>query len=404
MRLYKTFYIFTQGSLKNSENYYPFGMEMAGRGFSGSYRFGYQGSEKDNEVSGEGNSYTTEFRQLDPRLGRWFSVDPVFQPWQSPYTSMDNNPICGTDKNGKFWFLVGAVGGAIVGFTADIVGQTAGQITANLIAGKPIFSDFKLDVGDALISAGEGAIIGTGFGAPFAPLVTRAGNILKGVTDAKINFTGEGSVLEFKLAGVNKAAPDVMRDIVLGGIGNAAGDVFKGISTAFNKTLSVSGAAFLRSESKTAKEIWLKFEKSFGKKTFKEVAKDGNEEEVEEVNPAILKEEQTNTSDNTVGGTGNGSGNGGSSNTGANAGNNTSATPSKIINPKGEEMVAEEGAEYEYFGENQTRTRCTDGLMHPVVPGSVRGYWKGEVFYAAQFEQGSEGQATGTYHETYRTR
>ncbi len=57
------------------------------------YRFGYQGSEKDNEVSGEGNSYTTEFRQLDPRLGRWFSVDPVFQPWQSPYTSMDNNPI-----------------------------------------------------------------------------------------------------------------------------------------------------------------------------------------------------------------------------------------------------------------------------------------------------------------------
>ena len=66
---------------------------MNGRGFSGSYRFGYQGSEKDNEVSGDGNSYTTEFRQLDPRLGRWFSVDPVFQPWQSPYTSMDNDPI-----------------------------------------------------------------------------------------------------------------------------------------------------------------------------------------------------------------------------------------------------------------------------------------------------------------------
>ena len=100
MRLYKTFYIFTQGSLKNSENYYPFGMEMAGRGFSGSYRFGYQGSEKDNEVSGDGNSYTTEFRQLDPRLGRWFSVDPVFQPWQSPYTSMDNDPINLNDPMG----------------------------------------------------------------------------------------------------------------------------------------------------------------------------------------------------------------------------------------------------------------------------------------------------------------
>ena len=76
-------------------------MEMAGRGFSGSYRFGYQGSEKDNEVSGDGNSYTTEFRQLDPRLGRWFSVDPVFQPWQSPYTSMDNNPIGLNDVTGR---------------------------------------------------------------------------------------------------------------------------------------------------------------------------------------------------------------------------------------------------------------------------------------------------------------
>jgi len=89
------------------------------------YRYGYQGSEKDNEVnSSNGTSYTTEFRQLDTRLGRWFSSDPVFQPWQSSYTSMDNNPInltdvdgdctdCKTDgleigdqttdKDGKFW-------------------------------------------------------------------------------------------------------------------------------------------------------------------------------------------------------------------------------------------------------------------------------------------------------------
>ncbi|MDC3220607.1 hypothetical protein OAT71_02215 [Flavobacteriales bacterium] len=42
------------------------------------YRYGYQGSEKDDEIAGNGNSYTTFFRQLDPRLGRWFSPDPVF--------------------------------------------------------------------------------------------------------------------------------------------------------------------------------------------------------------------------------------------------------------------------------------------------------------------------------------
>ena len=77
-------------------------MEMNGRGFSGSYRFGYQGSEKDNEVSGDGNSYTTEFRQLDPRLGRWFSVDPIESsyPYITPYASMHNNPINLTDVRG----------------------------------------------------------------------------------------------------------------------------------------------------------------------------------------------------------------------------------------------------------------------------------------------------------------
>ena len=65
------------------------------------YLFGYQGSEKDNEVnSSNGTSYTTEFRQLDTRLGRWFSSDPVFQPWQSSYTSMDNNPVNLTDVLG----------------------------------------------------------------------------------------------------------------------------------------------------------------------------------------------------------------------------------------------------------------------------------------------------------------
>jgi RHS repeat-associated protein len=56
---------------------------------------------KDDEVfNGSGNSYTTYFRQHDTRLGRWFSVDPEFQPWQSPYTSMDNNPIMFTDPLG----------------------------------------------------------------------------------------------------------------------------------------------------------------------------------------------------------------------------------------------------------------------------------------------------------------
>jgi RHS repeat-associated protein len=64
------------------------------------YRYGYQGSEKDNEFKGEGNSYTTEFRQYDPRIGRWLSLDPKTHHEYSPYSAFDNNPIYYVDPEG----------------------------------------------------------------------------------------------------------------------------------------------------------------------------------------------------------------------------------------------------------------------------------------------------------------
>ncbi len=79
-------------------DYSPFGVELDGRTVRvNGYRFGYQGSEKDDEFKGNGNSYATEFRQLDPRLGRWLSVDPKLNAWESPYVSMGNNPIIYSD-------------------------------------------------------------------------------------------------------------------------------------------------------------------------------------------------------------------------------------------------------------------------------------------------------------------
>ena len=58
--------------------------------------------ELDIEPKGNGNSYTTEFRQYDPRLGRWLSLDPLMAqfPWMSPYVAFDNNPIYYTDPYG----------------------------------------------------------------------------------------------------------------------------------------------------------------------------------------------------------------------------------------------------------------------------------------------------------------
>jgi RHS repeat-associated protein len=81
-------------------DYHEFGMTMQGRSFvsSNSYRFGYQGSEKDGEINS--GAYTTEFRGLDVRLGRWLRPDPITHTSWSPYVSMNDNPIALTDVMG----------------------------------------------------------------------------------------------------------------------------------------------------------------------------------------------------------------------------------------------------------------------------------------------------------------
>lgn len=82
-----------------NNNFYTGGMKIPGRQFEAiNYRFGYQSSEKDNEINS--NIYTTYYRELDSRLLRWWSPDVVTQPWQSPYVSMDNNPVAFTDVLG----------------------------------------------------------------------------------------------------------------------------------------------------------------------------------------------------------------------------------------------------------------------------------------------------------------
>lgn len=68
----------------------------------GGYRYGFNGMEKDDEVKGAGNSYTTEFRQYDPRVGRWLSIDPLERdfPSHSPYCFSYNSPLIYTDDGG----------------------------------------------------------------------------------------------------------------------------------------------------------------------------------------------------------------------------------------------------------------------------------------------------------------
>ncbi|QOG91116.1 hypothetical protein HUE46_06265 [Flavobacterium columnare] len=83
--------------------YYPFGSLIPNRhGSSTAYRYGYQGSEKDDEIKGEGNSMNYTFRMHDPRVGRFFATDPLENkyPWYSPYQFGGNSPIMSVELEG----------------------------------------------------------------------------------------------------------------------------------------------------------------------------------------------------------------------------------------------------------------------------------------------------------------
>ncbi len=69
---------------------------------SGSYRYGFQNQEKDNEVYGEGNAISFRFRVEDTRLGRFFSVDPLAKkyPFYSPYSFSGNRVIDAIELEG----------------------------------------------------------------------------------------------------------------------------------------------------------------------------------------------------------------------------------------------------------------------------------------------------------------
>ena len=59
------------------------------------YRYGYQGQEKDDEIKGEGNSLNYTFRMHDPRVGRFFTKDPLTHKYAyySPYQFAGNKVI-----------------------------------------------------------------------------------------------------------------------------------------------------------------------------------------------------------------------------------------------------------------------------------------------------------------------
>ncbi len=79
-------------------DYSPYGTMLPhrhGQAAGIDYRYGFQGQEADDEIKGEGNSYNYKYRMDDPRIGRFFAIDPLVEeyPELTPYQFSSNSPI-----------------------------------------------------------------------------------------------------------------------------------------------------------------------------------------------------------------------------------------------------------------------------------------------------------------------
>jgi len=112
---------------------------MPGRnGNSGDYRYGFNGKESDNEVSGNGNQYDYGFRIYNPRLGRFLSVDPLSRkfPFYSPYHFAGNKPIAALDLDGleDIYFMEPL---------SEEVGELVLELLTSVEVGKAIVDEFQ---------------------------------------------------------------------------------------------------------------------------------------------------------------------------------------------------------------------------------------------------------------------
>jgi len=123
-------------------DYFTFGMMEPGRNTNPTdYNYSFQGMQKDNDVAGSGNSYTTYFRQYDPRLGRWKTPDPVIHAWESPYVGFGNNPINNIDPQGNSFLCVAYAVGQAIAAAAPYIAAVGATVGAEAASVAPHFSN-----------------------------------------------------------------------------------------------------------------------------------------------------------------------------------------------------------------------------------------------------------------------
>ena len=184
--------------IRTCSDYSPFGVELDGRTVSGGYRYGFNGKEKLDEISGDANEYDFGARMYDARVGRFLSRDAYASKftYQSSYVFAGNMPIGAIDMNGDSTYLVLYGSGQLAtGYTYGDLGKsneksalarkTAIENTKDFVKGVDevilVYTPTEKDAVDALnvsYSSGKikqvdiyshGSNVGINFGGPIIP-------------------------------------------------------------------------------------------------------------------------------------------------------------------------------------------------------------------------------------------
>jgi len=173
-------------------DYYPFGMQMAGRSFaSKGYRYSFNGQEVDNEIKGSGNSINYKYRMYDPRIARFFAVDPIARryPELSVYQHSSLNPIWKVEIEGlegaeyRFRQYMKSQGG-IQEQAEEHADQMHGEVAKQILRyGTPVEDAFGVITGRDFdgqpYNRGEAAAWGAASFIPFTKLAKLAKPVFK---------------------------------------------------------------------------------------------------------------------------------------------------------------------------------------------------------------------------------
>ncbi|MDO4972553.1 MAG: RHS repeat-associated core domain-containing protein, partial [Bacteroidales bacterium] len=143
------------GTLKEVNSYYPYGMLHGTSAIASAHPYKYTGKELDRENGLDW--YDFEARMLNSSLCYWIMPDPLAEldVDASPYSVCKGNPNSNSDPSGM---IVNNIIGGIVGGLAEY----ATQVSVNLLSGKKMSSFTDVDIADIAVATVEGAITSGG--------------------------------------------------------------------------------------------------------------------------------------------------------------------------------------------------------------------------------------------------